>query len=697
MPLFSIVFGLSLFGCQQQTDKPTPNDSGTDTLDTSEQLDSSILDTGSVLFDEIVPLFGPQTILEPETTFDRGDAIVTRVSDRGRDRHAREDEFQSYDHYLSRYWEYRTVQLQLIDTVAKGGQTIEVSFVSEWKLSIAEFRAWYLGVGTVATYSGNYAPQFQEDGPGTFDIDHTQLSNDGTQYRYSYTITSGYTLDGANVPLAVGQFMEIELSQFLANVPSGRANYYGTALLYEVGNGGMLPWEAIGSIGNSSSERENSVPLDESTWLGGRTTLPYMYSDEPDNQFMQMATNISSLNGQAFVLGRRVHHTDMLDGTHDESSENGTFPELSNLVGPNYINRSCDSCHTRNGRAAVEEIGKPLDKWVFKVADEAGNSDPLVGHVLQISNTEGMNEGSVSISEWETVDETLRTPLYEFTGGTPALYSARLAPQLVGMGLLEAIPEDTILALADPSDLDGDGISGRAQHSLDPLTNDIRLGRFGWKAGAGSLMHQVSAALNTDMGVMTSYLPTPDCGVEQLGCGNESGPEIEDKHLRDLVKYVALLGIRPRRDINDPQVTRGEGIFDEIGCVDCHRSELITGPYHPFSELRNQTIHPYTDLLLHDMGSGLEDTLGEGRASGSEWRTTPLWGLGLGPCVTGGVEGVFQQQNCTPDASYLHDGRARTIDEAIGWHGGEGEASRANYQLLSEADKEDLLKFLESL
>jgi CxxC motif-containing protein (DUF1111 family) len=197
--------------------------------------------------------------------------------------------------------------------------------------------------------------------------------------------------------------------------------------------------------------------------------------------------------------------------------------------------------------------------------------------------------------------------------------------------------------------------------------------------------------------VMTSVLPDPDCGVMQEGCGNEAGPELDDEHLADLVKYVALLGVRARRDIEDSQALRGEEVFEQLGCSSCHVSEMTTSSFHPFAELRSQVIHPYTDLLLHDMGPGLADNLGEGEASGAEWRTTPLWGLGLSACVTGGVEGPFQQQVCAPHHAYLHDGRARTIEEAIRWHGGESEASKDAYSALPASDQAALLRFLESL
>lgn len=647
-------------------------------------------DAGDSPRPSLVPLYDESTELEPEIWFDRGDAVVTRFADRGRDRHAREDQFQSYDHYLPHYWEHRTARYIFVDYVAKGGSTIELSYVSEWELDrLPEFRAWYLGTGTVAHYSGNYGPLIEREGPGLYDNEHRRIG-EGTQYKYTYTISSAIDLNGEQHPLEVGQFMEFESSLFLNEPPVGRDNYYGTTFLYEVGRGGLVPWRSVGDFADQSTERENSHKIDERGWLGGRTTLSYQYSDEPDNHYMQMATNLSSVNGQHFVSGRRVHHTNMLDGTHDESAENGVYQELVGLAGPRFNQPSCDACHTRNGRAAVAPIGAALDRWVFKIADANGAPDPQMGSVLQ------SQESRVSIAEWVERDG-LRSPRYRFEGPTPALFSGRIAPALVGMGLLEAIAEDTIVALADPDDRNEDGISGRVQISADPRTGEPRLGRFGWKAGTSSLSHQIAAALNNDMGVTTSLYPRLDCGSVQTGCEGAAQPELSDIRLEELRRYVALLGVRARRDLDDETTNRGEAVFGELGCTSCHIAEMTTGSHHPFAELRNQVIHPYTDLLLHDMGEGLADALGEREASGAEWRTTALWGIGLSPCVTGGVEGQFQHQVCAPSESYLHDGRARTLDEAIRWHGGEAQASTARYLARSEADRAALIRFLRSL
>ncbi len=637
---------------------------------------------------DIAPLFDGNTALEPPITYDRGDALVTRFSDRARDRHAKENHFQAYDHYLTFYWEDRTAAIEIVDYVAKGGSSIRMNVVSQNKLddTEAENRWWYMGNNTLAEYCGNGVMNM---------IDFTHYwKEESWNCRHSR-------------PIQLGDKLEFEISQFLdpGTLPRGRSNYYGTTYLYIVGEG-LVPWDVTDKVAFESGNtfQRDTIPVPNSARLGGDTTLHVQMTGEPDGHFQQMATNLGFDNGQPFVLGRRVHHTSFVDGSHDENPDNGVFAGLPGLAGPHYVNQRCAACHERNGRAPVVGIGEPLDRWVFKVGDANGNPHPDMGSVLQPKTTGGsVSEGTPSIAFF-TEQNGLRKPNYQFTGIVPDTFSARIAPQLNGIGLLEAIPETAILALADENDSNGDGISGRPARVIDPVTGATRLGRFGYKAATGSVVHQIAAAFNTDMGVMTSVLPTPDCGINQTDCG-ASGAELADEHLNNLVKYVSLLGVRPQRNYNSAEVIQGHNVFNNIGCVGCHTDTFQTSEFHPLAELRDQTIHPFTDLLLHDMGPGLADNLGEGEATGAEWRTAPLWGLGLSACVTGGVAGqhgwdafgLDGHEYCTPHHSYLHDGRARTIDEAIRWHGGEGQASKQAYETLGNSDRDALLAFLNSL
>jgi CxxC motif-containing protein (DUF1111 family) len=630
----------------------------------------------------ITPLYNSSTPREPNTQFDRGDALVTRFSDRPRTRHAREDEFQSYDHYIKFYFENRASNIEIVDYVAKGGTTLEMNVRTIFPLHDlqAENRWWFIGQTTVAQYAGN----------GTM----AYLGFDGTYYNYRKTDNVNRQF---NRPIQIGDRLEFEISQFSReDIPRGQANYYGTVFLYVVGEG-IVPWYTQ----NGTSFPEDSRKIPEEYWLGGKTTIHYQYSNEPNDHFLQMATNLGYGNAQKFLLGRRAFHSSSVTGRHDEDQENGVYDVVNGTAGTKYINERCSSCHERNGAAQVAPVGQSLDRWVFKLSDANGNADPSRGRVLQSKGSSG--EGTVSISSWTTVGP-LRRPNFQFSTGTPARFSARLAPRLVGLGLLEAIPESTILARQDPNDTNGDGISGRANVIPDPANPSLsRLGRFGWKASTTSVRHQVAAALNTDMGVRTSLLPNPDCGPIQTNCGGTSRM-LADLNMNELTLYLQALGVRPQRGIEtgtvNTTINSGKSLFTSTGCAACHTETVTTSAFHPLTEVRSQTIHPYTDLLLHDMGDGLADTLTEGQATGREWRTTPLWGLGLQACVTGGVVNPTGREGgevCAPHHGYLHDGRARSIEEAILWHGGEAAGALSRYQALSATQKQNLLRFLEAL
>jgi CxxC motif-containing protein (DUF1111 family) len=239
--------------------------------------------------------------------------------------------------------------------------------------------------------------------------------------------------------------------------------------------------------------------------------------------------------------------------------------------------------------------------------------------------------------------------------------SLRSPPAVFGGGLIEAVPDDVLLSRTDPYDADRDGISGRAQRTRDADTGATRVGRFGWKAAQPSLFAQSLAALQVDLGVS--------------GHASDVDP---------LVFYLRALGVPARRRVTDRVVVRGERLFTELGCSDCHRPRLSTGHMDGWPELSGQTIGAFTDLLLHDMGPGLADGVVELGAVGSEWRTPPLWGLGLLRTVSGEVR-------------LLHDGRARSPEEAILWHGGEAEAAGQRFRELPRTDRNAMIRFLDSL
>ncbi len=670
----------------------------------------------------LVPLYDASTAREPVTAFVREDGVVvTRFGDRGRDRHAKDigvyavnnpTASDHYDHYLAHYWDYRTARVQFEDYVPRGQSLIRATFITEAELGAREFRVWFWGQTTTGQFHFN--PQKQEQkvnpnetgvvyhGRGTWNNDFEKVSDAGHQFKYSLDIVNKWENGGQFQPLLqVGTNMEFEISQFLLAPPAGaRLNYYGTSYVYVIGQPGMAPFEWQRGL-NKPGGANDGTPIPPAGLSGGATTLGYNYSNEPAGRFMQMATNLAPGNAQPFVQGRRVHHSNFEDGSHDERHDNPIWAEQVGKAGPRYINHSCASCHVRNGRALVADVGGSLDKWVFKLGDALGGPDALLGAVLQPETTGAgvPGEGQVTLGPWTPLANGLRSPNYVFSQGRPARFSARIAPQLVGMGLLDAVPESTILEWADADDANRDGISGRPALVLDPVTGQTRLGRFGYKASAFSLAHQVASALNTDIGVMTRMLPSPDCGSRQTFCGT-AGQELSDADFDALVKYNSLLGVPARRDYAN---TAGENLFKAAGCDGCHRPTMTTSPHHPQAELRNQTIHAYTDLLLHDMGEGLADNHGEGSASGAEWRTAPLWGLGhaaqvmLGDAKANDTISLRRDPNDVQRIGFLHDGRARSIEEAVLWHGGEALASKRAYEAFSPAQRAELLKFLNSL
>jgi CxxC motif-containing protein (DUF1111 family) len=272
------------------------------------------------------------------------------------------------------------------------------------------------------------------------------------------------------------------------------------------------------------------------------------------------------------------------------------------------------------------------------------------------------------------------------------MLSPRVAPQMTGLGLLEAVPEADILALADEDDADGDDISGRPNVVWSAEFGRAMLGRFGHKAGTATIREQSAAAFSGDMGLSTSLFPAAwgECTETETDCraapaGAAAGEaEVDDASLDLVAFYARNLGVPARRDEDDPEVLRGKRVFHEAGCADCHHPAFVTHRLEDRPEQSFQLIWSYTDLLLHDMGEGLADHRPEARATGTEWRTAPLWGIGLPGQVTGVT-------------SYLHDGRARTLLEAVLWHGGEARESRDAIVALEPADRAALVRFLESL
>jgi CxxC motif-containing protein (DUF1111 family) len=377
-------------------------------------------------------------------------------------------------------------------------------------------------------------------------------------------------------------------------------------------------------------------------------------------------------------------------------------------LGPLYNARSCSTCHRHDGRGRPpRHADEPMVSMLLRlsipgldpragVMPEPRYGDQLNGLAIPDVEPEGkavITYEAVSCQFADGEAYQLRRPTYTITDlrygplHPDVRLSPRTAPFMIGLGLLEAIPEPALLALADPDDQDGDGISGRPNRVWDWTQQRQVMGRFGWKANQPTVAQQVTGAFLGDIGITSALFPQQNCTAAQAQCmaaPTGGQPEIAPEQLEPVIFYSRTLAVPARRDLDDAEVQRGEQLFAQARCGHCHVSTLRTGPVDGLPTLSHQTIHPYTDLLLHDMGADLSDERPDFDATGREWRTPPLWGMGLVSKVNG-------------HTNFLHDGRARNITEAILWHGGEAEAAREHFRHLSRPDREAVVRFIESL
>ncbi len=436
------------------------------------------------------------------------------------------------------------------------------------------------------------------------------------------------------------------------------------------------------------------------------------------NAFSNSSGNLEIKRELDFKIGNAIFRKDWVSAPSSTDASDG--------LGPLFNSRACQNCHLKDGRghpalspgvpddshsmlvrlsvpAATAEQKEKLDAHKVNSIPE-----PIYGGQLQDLSIQGLKaegrlnieykESPVTLAGGETVN--LRAPSYSIVdlGYGPlqegTMISPRVAPPMIGLGLLEAVPEDEILSFADPDDANKDGISGRPNRVWSREQQKVMLGRFGWKAGVPTITQQAAEAANGDIGLSTTLIPvhSGDCTETEKEClaaPNGDSPQYQNVELGDdlfklVVFYSKNLAVPPRRKPDDPDVLKGKALFYQIGCAACHRPKFMTGEAPDQPHLSHQLIWPYTDMLLHDMGDGLADHRPEGVATGSEWRTPPLWGIGLTETVNG-------------HTLFLHDGRARSIAEAILWHGGEGQASRDAFAKLSKADRDSLVAFVNSL
>ena len=454
---------------------------------------------------------------------------------------------------------------------------------------------------------------------------------------------------------------------------------------------GLFP--LLGGCGQDGGE--DDFALDPN--LGGATTR----AETSQNSFALPAPQLTNRERRTFEVGDSFFTQNWVTAPASTEARDG--------LGPTFNAQACSSCHLRDGRGAPPDptgeeprLGLLL-RLSLPGADPVTGAplpDPVYGGQLQDRSVLGVPAEGTLLVHYDIIEGTygdgtryeLRAPTYEISDlafgplHDDVLTSPRLAPQVIGMGLLQAIGAESVLEAADPDDADGDGISGRPNTVWDARAGAPALGRFGWKANVATIEQQSAGAFHGDIGITSSLHPDENCPGSQPEClaaPNGGSPEIADNILAAVDLYIRTLSVPAMRGHDTADVLAGAQLFESFGCTSCHTVTHKTGP-SDIEALAHQVIHPYTDLLLHDMGPGLADGREDFDAGPSEWRTPPLWGLGLIDDING-------------HRFLLHDGRARTISEAILWHGGEAEAAREAFRLASAEDRALLLTFLEAL
>lgn len=421
---------------------------------------------------------------------------------------------------------------------------------------------------------------------------------------------------------------------------------------------------------------------------GGATTI----FDATANAFGQPAPNLSAAELIRHVQGDAIFEA--------EFSADRASPFRG--LGPMFENVSCESCHFGDGRGQPPLPGQPFSTLLFRVSVSGrgphGGPNPAPGYGTQIElqASPGFTPMIYAAVQYSDSNGTfadrsafqLRVPHYSFSGGYAALpsdvlVSPRVAPVNFGVGLLEAVPEEQIRSQAYRGHAQGDGVKGHVNIVWNAIQRRYAVGRFGWKANVPNLLQQVAGAFNGDMGVTSSFFPAEPCEGMFAGC-KRHGADVTDDQVALVTFYTQTLAVPARRNLDDPRVERGEQIFARAGCASCHSPTLTTGQLPGVPAVSGQVIHPYTDLLLHNMGPALADNRPDFGAAGNEWRTPPLWGVGLVQVVNG-------------HSTFLHDGRARSLLEAVLWHGGEAATSRERVRHATAEQRAALIAFLESL
>lgn len=440
----------------------------------------------------------------------------------------------------------------------------------------------------------------------------------------------------------------------------------------------------------SCIEPEPLSPSETSEWLSGGSQTIY---DNGTGAFSSIFPRLTEERERVHEIGDIAFEQTFV-----------TAPAVNNPgLGPIFNNVSCTSCHINDGRGKPPTGGEQLSSLLIRIsipgADPHGGPNPVPGFGGQLQQRSVFGRPGEATMKIEYSEQSyqfsdgqpysLRSPTYTLESpymGLPSdlMLSPRIAPPVFGLGLLEAVDEAYIVSYADVNDANDDGISGKANYAWNIVEGKKTLGRFGWKAANPSILQQAAAAYSEDIGITNFVFPDESSLSQSQYDGLDDEYEVSDSILTSVAFYIRTLAVPVRRNADNATVLAGKRIFTEAKCFACHRPQLRTKTDVAFPEISNQVIYPYTDMLVHDMGADLADNRPDNEADGREWRTAPLWGIGLTRIVNG-------HQN------FLHDGRARTLMEAIMWHGGEAEQAKEQVRQLSEQDRAALIKFLESL
>jgi CxxC motif-containing protein (DUF1111 family) len=466
------------------------------------------------------------------------------------------------------------------------------------------------------------------------------------------------------------------------SVPAACAFAFALAL---AACGDSQPTSRTSRVGHYETPVTHGLP--DKARPGGATTFVSLKPGTAlsADAFSQPAANLTSSRRGLFAVGNSFFTSPWVSAPASVVARDG--------LGPLYTAAACQDCHIRDGRGHLPpSADQPVRAAVVRIARADGSPDPVYGSHLQVAALPGLAPEARVRVRWlsetrllpDGVSVELRRPTFlvdRWAYGPPApdlVISMRIAPPMIGLGLLEAIPEEALTSAH----------GGRFNRVHAQSDNQTTIGRFGWKASQPDVHQQTLDALLNDLGITSSMFRQGPCTKAQRACSERpSGgdPELEPAVEEALVFYARHLAVPARRDHERPEVIEGERLFERIGCANCHQPRWNTGVIEARPELSNQIIYPYTDLQLHDMGPDLADGIHEHGAGGSDWRTPPLWGLGHTHTVSGA------------GAGFLHDGRARDLAEAILWHGGEAAASRDAWAGLSAVERRKVIRFLASL